>query len=70
MAKCPDCDGLRYREYEAGLIRLRCETCKGKGEIKDDTGIDSGDRQDNSINKVQAPRKPRKRKESKARKAA
>lgn len=31
--KCDACDGLGYREYEAGLIRLSCERCKGTGEV-------------------------------------
>lgn len=35
MKQCPDCDGLGFHEYEAGLIRLRCETCKGTGKVQD-----------------------------------
>jgi len=34
--KCPKCQGLKYLEYEAGLIRLPCQECKGTGEIPDD----------------------------------
>jgi len=35
MRTCPDCDGVGFHEYEAGLIRLRCETCKGMGKVPD-----------------------------------
>lgn len=28
---CSQCKGLRYREYEAGLIRLPCRACHGTG---------------------------------------
>jgi len=31
--KCETCQGLGYREYEHGLIRLRCPECKGTGEV-------------------------------------
>ena len=33
--KCPECQGLGYREYESGLIRLPCWLCKGSGDIED-----------------------------------
>jgi len=29
---CKQCNGLGYREYEAGLIRLRCRACNGSGQ--------------------------------------
>jgi hypothetical protein len=29
--KCARCDGLGYKEYEAGIIRLRCRDCGGTG---------------------------------------
>ena len=31
--ECKSCQGLGYREYEAGLIRLRCHSCHGTGTI-------------------------------------
>lgn len=32
---CKQCNGLGYREYEAGLIRLRCRACNGSGQINE-----------------------------------
>ncbi len=29
--ECPECHGLGYKEYEHGLIRLHCKSCKGTG---------------------------------------
>lgn len=37
--KCGTCEGLGYKEYEAGLIRLPCPDCKGIGEIKDSESL-------------------------------
>ena len=37
--KCENCEGLGYKEYEHGLIRLLCRECGGKGEID---GTNSG----------------------------
>jgi len=31
---CPACKGLTYIEHEHGLIRLRCERCKGTGKVR------------------------------------
>jgi len=31
--KCPVCNGLKYVEYEAGLIRTDCPRCAGSGSI-------------------------------------
>ena len=35
--KCPDCEGAGYMEYEHGLIRIRCSTCNGTGEVDEAT---------------------------------
>ena len=32
MSECPKCHGLGYREFQAGLIRLRCSVCHGTGK--------------------------------------
>ncbi len=45
--KCPKCKGQKYLEFEHGLIRIRCDICKGKGEINDES-IDSRSRQPDS----------------------
>jgi DnaJ-class molecular chaperone len=39
MSICSKCGGKGYLEYQAGLIRLRCENCLGKGEIIDEVSI-------------------------------
>ena len=31
--KCEACGGLGYREYEGGVLRLRCRPCNGTGEV-------------------------------------
>jgi len=68
---CPNCEGKGFKEYEHGLIVIRCKTCKGKGEIED--VIDSGVGGDNNYTgdtdsgkppehqKQGAPKKARKR---------
>ncbi len=64
--KCDKCGGKGYLEFEAGLIRLRCETCKGKGENDDGngTGIErTGQRI--KIPRSKATRKYRKSRKSK-----
>ena len=33
--QCPDCEGLKYLEYEAGLIQISCPRCKGTGAVTD-----------------------------------
>jgi len=38
-ANCPDCEGLGYREYEAGLIRVACITCQGTGKVRKERRI-------------------------------
>jgi len=35
--ECPDCKGLGYKEFEHGLIRLHCKSCKGRGVIEDNS---------------------------------
>lgn len=41
-ADCPDCKGNGYREYEHGLIRLSCITCKGTGKVRKERRIPKG----------------------------
>ena len=31
--ECRECMGLGYKEYQSGLIRLRCTRCNGEGNI-------------------------------------
>lgn len=31
--KCPECHGLKYKEYEHGLIRVPCQKCSGTGFV-------------------------------------
>uniref|UniRef100_A0A6M3IWY7 Uncharacterized protein n=1 Tax=viral metagenome TaxID=1070528 RepID=A0A6M3IWY7_9ZZZZ len=30
---CPNCKGLGFSEFEAGLIRLQCQGCHGTGTV-------------------------------------
>ena len=55
MAICPDCDGLGYKEYEAGLIRRHCFRCKGTGVY------DKRDRRNDKTLREPNTRKSRKR---------
>ena len=32
--ECTECNGLGYKEYEHGLIRLTCARCGGTGEAR------------------------------------
>ena len=60
--KCLNCGGQGYREFEGGLIRLRCGKCNGKGEIDDPIGRTGLDNQDAGNKDTGKPRKSYKRK--------
>ena len=32
-AKCPECDGKGFKEYDAGLLQIGCRTCSGIGKV-------------------------------------
>ena len=32
-ATCQECQGLTYREYESGLVRVICQGCNGTGVV-------------------------------------
>ena len=66
MPTCPDCDGKGYKEFEHGLIRLRCDRCKGTGNVGDDR---QAIKRDDQIIREPNPGKPRKRKQRTPRKA-
>lgn len=62
---CPACKGNKYLEFEAGLIRLRCEICKGKGKIDESVGGDGHNNQALGVKNPSESWKPRKRKAGK-----
>lgn len=33
--KCPKCKGKGFKEYDAGLVQIYCETCEGTGKVKE-----------------------------------
>ena len=66
--KCEDCEGLGYKEYEHGLIRLPCRECNGTGEIPDDNDIDSRIGQPDSTSGSGDTSQPKQHKKSKAKK--
>ena len=65
MAICPECNGLGYKEFEHGLIRLQCKKCKGTKDGNDRQLIGRDDKDTGEPN----PGKSRKRKKRATRKA-
>jgi len=41
ISKCPECQGLGYKEYEAGLIRMVCWACNGTGIVGESLRLDA-----------------------------
>ncbi len=33
MSKCPDCDGVGFKEYDAGLVQIGCKACGMTGKV-------------------------------------
>lgn len=62
---CLDCDGLGYKEFEHGLIRLQCRTCKGTGYGNDRQVVRRDDKDTGESN----PGQPSVRKKRASRKA-
>ena len=58
--KCPNCQGLGYLEYEAGLIRLRCTMCGGLGVVDDNASGAERDNQPVGSGDTGKPKQPKK----------
>ena len=67
MSMCSKCEGKGFIEYEHGLLQVKCEDCKGTGEIDDSN---SGARRDNQPTRKLHTGKPKQPKKPKARKKA
>ena len=68
--KCVNCGGKGFREYEAGLIMVKCQNCEGTGEIPDgDIGTESDNKPTGSgdTSEHKQPSKPKARRKSKKR---
>ena len=66
--KCDDCGGKGFIEHEAGQIQVRCEECKGTGEI--DEPIRGTDTNNSDLGSPVAGESPKPRKRKTRKKAA
>lgn len=41
--KCIECNGKGFIEYNAGLLRVKCEICNGTGDVNETEGLELGD---------------------------
>ena len=69
--KCAECDGKGFKEYEHGLIMVKCQACKGTGdESGDDLQSPNGDDLSNPTTGSPDTSKPKRTRKPKAKKAA